>query len=231
MPGGKEREQPPRKRTEQKRTTQTEQKGSRSVARTETPTPEQQAVYNDFWSELITRSRMVPESEDPAYWPAHMLVEFRDFIQNRDHIPNQRKRAYMEQLAPIEEMIRRVEIAYKIIAYPHIQRRGLQEYIGVFLETDRQTYGRDQIELTDRELTIVQQLCETPRYAITRDPATRYKAVVPVLQPKIPFDPNQRIYQYGGIPVPDFTNPLGRRHLTTEQIRRIITQNRHRSKK
>lgn len=224
MPGSKEGEKPRRNRKEQKRITQTEQDGSRSVVGTGTPSAEQEAFYNEFWSELIKRSGMVPESEDPAFWPAQMLLEFRDFIQNRDQIPNQRKRAYMEQLAPIEETIRRVEIAYKIIAYPHVQRRGLQQYIGMFLETDRQTYGRDQIELTDSELAIVQQLCETPRYAMTRDPATRYKEVVPVLQPKIPFNPHQRIYHYRGIPAPDFVNPYGRRHMTTEEIQREIAK-------
>ena len=66
------------------------------------------------------------------------------------------------------------------------------EQIEAELRSDREYQGWDHVELTEAEQTIVQRLCETPRYAMGKDGKR-------TLQPKIPFHPEQRIYDYADV--------------------------------
>ena len=95
--------------------------------------------------------------------------------------------------------MRKIRTAYEIVAYPHIQRMPYdndksfrQELIEDELTTDREFNNRDRVELTHTELGILQRLCETPRYHLGKDGKR-------TLQPAIPFNPQQRIYNYADI--------------------------------
>ncbi len=192
---------------------------------------EQEAFAQEFWNTFIEKASVIPVGEDPAFWPALMLAEFRDVIAEREHIRDAQKREYIERLAAMKDTLREVETAYKIIAYPHCTERTSRKIIGTSLETDRQAYGRDQVTLTDAELDILRRICETPRYALTVDESGRQKEPVAVPLPKLPFNPQQRVYSYASVPVPPFVDPYQRRHLSTEEIRTILANEQAQRKK
>jgi len=98
----------------------------------------------------------------------------------------------------MSDSIRRGRTAYEILAYPHLRKRegedksARHEQIEAELRSSREYQGRDRVELTDAEQAIVQRLCETPRYALGKDGKR-------TLQPKIPFNPERRLYNYADI--------------------------------
>ena len=108
--------------------------------------------------------------------------------------------------------MRKIRTAYEVVAYPHIQKLPSetgksyrQELIEDELTADRQIHDRDRVELTQTELGILQRLCETPRYHLGKDGKQ-------TLQPAIPFNPQQRIYNYADIigPAPKTEPPAPR---------------------
>jgi hypothetical protein len=155
------------------------------------PPAETDGFYPAFWEKLVEKSSVSPSGQDPAFWPIRMLNEFDDLIISRDYISNQHKAELARKLTPIKDSIQKVTRAYAIAAYPQCKDWGRREDIEWQLRADRQHLGRDSVQLDDAELEIVQQLCETPRYALHRDTET--------LQPPIPFDPQKRTYNYSEV--------------------------------
>src|SRR6516162_6391209 len=80
----------------------------------------------------------------------------------------------------MKESIRRVKTAYEILAYPHVKEGGRKDAIQAELLQDRQSFERDQVELTDEDLRALSKLT-----------AAR----------NIPFDTQKRIYKYSEVPV------------------------------
>jgi hypothetical protein len=139
------------------------------------PTP-----FTDIFGKLSE----TPAGEDPAFWPIHVLNEINYYILNREHASNKPglwgvpPREIGEKYAPIQENIRRVKTAYEILAYPHCKDWGRRDNIEAELERDRQSFERDQVELSDAELTVLSKLT-----------AAR----------KIPFNPEKRVYTYSEV--------------------------------
>jgi|SRR3954470_21593812 hypothetical protein len=120
-----------------------------------------------------------------------MLNEFNYLIVNRDDIKNPAKAELAQKLVPLKDTIRRVRTAYEIIAYPQCQERGRRYNIETQLRQDQEFFERDKVELNDAEMDIVRKLCETPRYALRQG--------LKEPQPKIPFDPQKRVYNYAEV--------------------------------
>jgi hypothetical protein len=85
-----------------------------------------------------------------------------------------------------------MRLAYEIIAYPHCKEPGRREFIEGDLTLDRQIHERDQVALNDGEVEIIGKLCAAPRYKLHGDGSM-------TLQPKIPFNPQKRIYNYSEV--------------------------------
>lgn len=161
--------------------------------------------------EILKKLSHTPKGEDPVYWPARVFNELEYYISIKDDLTvGFAARAIGEKYAPYQESIRKVKTAYTILSHPHCQEssswvaRGWQYQIESELERDRQTYGREQVELTDPEFQIL-NLITTAR--------------------KIPLDPEKRVYSYSEVPIPPWIDPYGRRHMTTQQIREYLNQN------
>jgi hypothetical protein len=124
-----------------------------------------------------------PAGEDSAYYPITVLNEFNYMIVNRGDIrrnPGGKPYAdFGERAAPMKESIRRVKTAYEILAYPHVKEGGRKDAIQAELLQDRQSFERDQVELTDEDLRALSKLT-----------AAR----------NIPFDTQKRIYKYSEVP-------------------------------
>jgi hypothetical protein len=123
-----------------------------------------------------------PDSVDPAYWPVQVLNELHALILDSDdaaagrlNAMGFRARALGERFAPLQEHMQKVTTAYKILAYPHCKYELSRENIEDQLRRDRETNERDQVELSDAELHILNKLT-----------AAR----------KLPFDPDKRVYAY-----------------------------------
>jgi hypothetical protein len=160
---------------------------------------EQNPFYAAFWDKIVEQSSVSPSGEDPAFWPRSVFEKFEFDIANRDYLKDKTRHEFVTKLLPIEDSINRIRTAYEITAYASIQQRPRRELIESELQRDREYRGRESVELTDAEQKIVQRLCETPRYAIRGGKET--------LQPKIPFNPQQRIYNYTDIIGPMPKNP------------------------
>lgn len=197
MAGNKERESP-RELTIQNKNHGQEQAGNHQG--NEAGTQLVPFMEQDAFKKLS----FTPNGEDPAFWPIRVLNEVSYYISVKDQFSNGTfTRAMGEKYAPLEETIQQVKTAYSILAYPHCQYEGWQYEIGRELEIDRQLRGRDQVELTDNELQILGQLTTTR---------------------KIPFNPEKRIYYFSEVPIAPNIDPFGRRHMTTEEIRKMIPQ-------
>lgn len=225
MPAQKEGEGAPQKPTEPGTAIQKAQEATPASVR------KQEAFVQTFWNEFIARASVIPVGEDPAFWPVFMLAELRDVIWEQEHIRDPQKREYVKQLATMQDTLREVETAYKIIAYPQCTERNSQRIIGASLETDRQAHGRDQVTLTDAEMDILRRLCETPRFALTVDESGRQREPVAVPLPKLPFNPQHRVYSYASVPVPPYVDPFQRRDMTTEEIRTVLANEQAQRKK
>lgn len=103
----------------------------------------------------------------------------------------------------MQETIQKVKTAYEILAYPHCKNWNRRSYIESDLEGDRQVHGRDQVELNDAELGMLSKLT-APR--------------------GLPFNPQKRIYNYSEVPLLPDVDPYGRRHMTTDEIRKWLTE-------
>ena len=150
---------------------------------------EQNPFYAAFWDKVVEQSSIVPSGEDPAFWPRSVFEKFEFDIASRDYLKDKARHELATKLMPIEDSIRRVRTAYEIAAYASIQQQPRKDMIAHELQRDREYGGRESVELTDAEQAIVRRLCETPRYAIGRGGKE-------TLQPKIPFNPQRRIYNY-----------------------------------
>jgi hypothetical protein len=133
------------------------------------------APFRDVFGKLSD-----PPREDPAFWPVKVLNELNYKIVNREDadpdVPGGVfAREMGERFAPMKEHIRRVKTAYEIFAYPHCKYQGSRELIESEFARDQQSFERDQVELNDVELAILNRLA-----------AAR----------KIPFNPEKRVYQY-----------------------------------
>jgi hypothetical protein len=154
--------------------------------------------------EVFDKLSFTPEGQDPAFWPIRVLNELEYHILVKDDPTlGPVTRAIGEKYAPYKETIQRVRTAYSILAYPYCRNEALKEQIGAGLELERQGLGQDQVELNDQELKILSQLA-----------AAR----------KMPFHPERRVYPYSEVPISPGIDPFGRRHLTTEEIRKMIPQ-------
>jgi len=161
--------------------------------------------------EILRKLSYTPKGEDPVYWPVRVFNELEYYISIKDDFTvGPAARAVGRKYAPYQESIRKVKTAYAILSHPHCQEssnwrvRGWQYQIESELERDRQTYGREQVELTDPEFQIL-NLITTAR--------------------KIPLDSEKRVYSYSEVPIAPQIDPYGRRHLTTEEIRQELSQN------
>jgi hypothetical protein len=108
-----------------------------------------------------------------------------------------------EIAASIQEPLRKVKTAYEIMAYPYCKQEGRRFCIESALESDRQAYGRDQVELNDEELGMLSKLAAVRRMT---------------------FDPQKRIYNYSEVPLSPYINPYGRRHMKTDEIRKWLNE-------
>ena len=161
--------------------------------------------------EILKKLSHTPAGEDPVYWPARVFHELEYYISvKNDPLASPITRAIGEKYAPYQESIHNVKTAYAILSHPHCQEssnwrvRGWQYEIESELERDRQTYGREQVELTDQEFQIL-NLISTAR--------------------KVPLDPEKRVYSYSEVSITPHIDPYGRRHLTTEEIRKKLNLN------
>jgi hypothetical protein len=155
--------------------------------------------------EILRKLSHTPKGEDPAYWPVRVFNELDYYIAVKDDpTVGSVTRAIGEKYAPFQESIRKVKTAYAILSHSHCQEsaswrvRGWQYEIEAGLERDRQTYGRDQVTLTDPEFQILNQIT-TAR--------------------KITLDPEKRVYSYSEVPIAPWIDPYGRRRMTTQEIR------------
>lgn len=230
MGGEKEGEERPQEPTHQDRAIQNAPRSSRTGENPQDPSLEQDAFSAEFWEHFIERANISPPGEDPAYWPTKMFLEFNDLLLNREYIRDKEKRAFAEKLAALQETINNVDAAYKITAYLQCKQPHLQKSIAFSLELDREGHGRDQVTLTDAEMEILRRLCKTPRYALTIDETRRNKEPVAMPLPQIPFNPEKRVYRYAEVPIAPDMNPLGKRHLTTQEIRRRIAREQAKQK-
>ena len=132
---------------------------------------------------VFDKLRQTPAGEDPAYYPISVLNEFNYMIINREDIKKNPGGVpyadFGEHAAPMKEGIRRVKTAYEILAYPHVKDWGRKDAIQAELLQDRQSFERDQVELTDDDLVALSKLT-----------AAR----------NIPFDTQKRIYKYSEVP-------------------------------
>ena len=150
------------------------------------------APFKDAFGKLSE----TPPREDPAFWPVKVLNELHAMIVERDDFaPNARNvwgvsiREVGERFAPYKEHIRQVRTAYEMLAYPHCKSAGSREVIEGQLAWDQHAFERDQVELTDQELAILNRLAAAKN---------------------IPFDPEKRVYQYDEVfyPSSDIEPPL-----------------------
>jgi hypothetical protein len=153
---------------------------------------EHDPFYTAFWERFVEKSSVVPLGEDPAFWPANMLIEFNLLEAQRGDLTYPPKAELAEKLAPLQNSIRRMRLAYEIIAYPHCKEPGRREFIEGDLTLDRQIHERDQVALNDGEVEIIGKLCAAPRYKLHGDGSM-------TLQPEIPFNPQKRIYNYSEV--------------------------------
>jgi|SRR4051812_444019 hypothetical protein len=138
---------------------QVEKHGVKSESAANKPLTEQDAFYPAFWERFIEKSSVAPLGEDPAFWPAYMFIEFNLLEAQRGDLTYAPKAELAEKLAPLQNSIRRMRLAYEIIAYPHCKEPGRREFIEDDLSLDRQIRERDQIALNDGELEIIGKLC------------------------------------------------------------------------
>jgi hypothetical protein len=138
------------------------------------------APFRDVFGKLSE----TPPTEDPAFWPVRVLSELNSFIVDRDYASDTlnswgvNPRELGERFAPYQEHIRNVKRAYEILAYPYCKYEGSRVVIENELATDQHMNERDQVELNDAEATILSRLT-----------AAR----------KIPFNPEQRVFQYADV--------------------------------
>jgi hypothetical protein len=177
--------------TTQRSNTQSDHGGRHAERAAGNTLAEADAFYPAFWEKLIDKSSVSPSGEDPAFWPIYLLRECESLISNRNYIQSLPKADFAAKLTPIKESLQKVAIAYSIAAYPQCRDWGRRDDIKWELRADRQHRSRDSVHLDDTELALVQQLCETPRYALHRDTET--------LQAPIPFDPQKRTYDYSEV--------------------------------
>jgi hypothetical protein len=175
---------------------------------------EHDAFYPSFWDKFVEQSSIVPTGEDPAFWPRKAFLSFEELLENKDYINDKAKHELAIKLTPIQENMRKVRIAYEIAAYSSIRKElwgneksFMHGIVEQDLKMDREFRNRDAVELTPAEQALVGRLCETPRY--TEDNRTGQRT----LQPKIPFDPERRVYNYADIigPAPRSEPPATRR--------------------
>lgn len=141
--------------------------------------------------------------EDTVFWPVYLLDQLDNDITYREGLERnsvgisaailKRRKRYFSLL----DTVRKVKRAYEILAYPHCDYEGWQLSIQIDLETDRQLYGRDQIELNDEEFRVLSKITAAT---------------------KIPFNPQKRIYSYWEVPISLDIYPFGLRHTSTNKI-------------
>ena len=151
--------------------------------------------------EVLRRLSYTPKGEDPAFWPVRVFTELKYYISVKDEAPNPDARTVGNKYAPFQESIDRLSTAYSIVAHRHCEQEGWKEQIEANLERDRQTYGRDQVTLTDPEFQFLNQITTARR---------------------IPLDTQKRVYSHSEVPIASHIDPYGRRHLTTEEIREYL---------
>jgi hypothetical protein len=134
---------------------QAEQQGAHGEAAANKSLAEQDTFYPAFWERFVEKSSVVPLGEDPVLWPVHMLIEFNLLEPQRGDIQNLAKADLAEKLAPIQDSIRRMRMAYQVIAYPHCQDWGSREFIEGDLKLDREVHERDKVALNEAEIEIV----------------------------------------------------------------------------
>jgi hypothetical protein len=155
--------------------------------------------------DVLERLRFTPKGEDPAFWPIRVLNELEYYLTIKDDsLAGSAARAIGEKYAPYEESIRRVKTAYSILCYPHCKYDGWKQQIGAQLESRRQLFGEDQVELNDQELNALGQITSARN---------------------IPFNDKKRVYSHSEVPIAPYINPFGKRHMTTEEIRKELNQN------
>lgn len=157
---------------------------------------------------IMYQLSFTPKGEDPAFWPISVLSEINYLIVNRKNTKDRQYAAVGEILSPLSETFRKVTTAFEIIAYPQQQDWARRINIQADIEGDRQLYGRDQVELNDTELAML------VKFASARG---------------LPFKPEKRIYSYSEVPC--HVNPWGKRHLTTEEIRKELSEEHTKPKK
>lgn len=169
--------------------------------------PQQENAANDpvnsFMEEKVAAVLSRPtEAADPAFQPVSFLRGFNYLLVTYGE--------FHEYSVALKESIRKVTIAYEILAYSHCRDQRNRAGIEANLEADRQSFGRDQVELNDAELRVLSKI-STAR--------------------NIPFEPEKRNYSYGEVPISPDVDPYGRRHMTTEDIRLWLAQKPARRKK
>jgi hypothetical protein len=146
--------------------------------------------------DVFGRLSETPPREDPAFWPVRVLNELNYMILERDHAATDTPhlwgvsaREMGERFAPFQEHIRNVKTAYEILAYPHCKSAGSREVIESELARDQHSFERDQVELNDAELAILNRLAAAKN---------------------IPFNPEKRVYQYDEVfhPSEDIGPPM-----------------------
>jgi hypothetical protein len=153
---------------------------------------ERNPFYKAFWDRFIEKSSVMLPLHDPAIYPADMLNKLSILIEDREGHLNPEKIRLAEKLTPFEDSIRKMRMAYQVIAYPHCQNWSSQDWIEMDLKMDSAVRKRDQVTLNDAEMEIIGKLCTTPRYKVYRDGTM-------MLQPEIPFNPQKRIYNYSEV--------------------------------
>jgi hypothetical protein len=138
------------------------------------------------------------KDEESTWHPINVMREMQNEINMRQYGPVTNE--LIEQWSSWNESIRKIDTAYRILAYPYLVIQGIGlDIIHDDLESDRQLYGRDQVTLSDPELLILGRLITTHNNLIH-------------------FDSQRHTYKYSDVPIPTYINPYGKRHMTTEQI-------------
>lgn len=144
-------------------------------------TPPQSEVISLF-REMGLFGSYTPKGEDPIWFPIQLMSEAQFLVGTRKYKKGHEK-PLADRLTPHDETIRKVQLAYEVIAYPALERSPYSMALRELITDAEENPGRD--------------IAENPH----RGPITlndEQMAVLAVLTTDrgLPFSPEKRVYSF-----------------------------------
>jgi hypothetical protein len=180
--------------------------------------PEQEAwhkanVANNLLREMGLFGNTTPKGDDPIWFPIKIMGEAQALIHTKK-IRKDYERDLGERLTPYKDMLRHVEMAYEIIAYPQILHRESNRPEATLSPHPKYTdlaayYGVETKEkIADGKAHPGEDVQENPHQGtITLNRAERDLLVMLTYPRGLPCDPEKVTYRYADLAEAETEDP------------------------